>query len=96
MSARPGLAMLAKTGHILNLEEPALFNETLARFLVLAQAGRGRRAMPAPSGGEPVNSANVYFEAHRGLKAGHLVTSEKCQGRTQPDQHETRLLPSYS
>ena len=34
-----GLAMFAKTGHILNLEEPALFNETLARFLVLAEAG---------------------------------------------------------
>ena len=36
----PGLAMFAKTGHILNLEEPALFNETVARFLVLAEAGR--------------------------------------------------------
>jgi hypothetical protein len=24
--------MFARTGHILNLEEPALFNETLARF----------------------------------------------------------------
>ena len=35
-----GLAMFAKTGHILNLEEPALFNETLARFLVLAAANR--------------------------------------------------------
>ena len=35
-----GLAMFAKTGHILNLEEPALLNETLARFLVLAEAGR--------------------------------------------------------
>jgi proline iminopeptidase len=32
--------MFAKTGHILNLEEPALFNETLAGFLVLAEAGR--------------------------------------------------------
>jgi hypothetical protein len=35
-----GLAMFAKTGHILNLEEPALFDETVARFLVLAEAGR--------------------------------------------------------
>jgi hypothetical protein len=35
-----GLTMFAKTGYILNLEEPALFNETLARFRVLAEAGR--------------------------------------------------------
>jgi len=35
-----GLAMFPKTGHVLNLEEPALFNETLERFLALAEAGR--------------------------------------------------------
>ena len=32
--------MFPKTGHVLNLEEPALFNETLERFLVQAEAGR--------------------------------------------------------
>jgi 3-oxoadipate enol-lactonase len=42
-----GLAMFAKTGHILNLEEPALFNETLARFLVLAEANRWPPRDPA-------------------------------------------------
>jgi hypothetical protein len=42
-------AIFAKTGHILNLE-PAPFNETLARFLVLA--GAGRRAILAPNGCE--------------------------------------------
>jgi proline iminopeptidase len=35
-----GLAMFAKTEHILNIKKPALFNETLARFLVVAEAGR--------------------------------------------------------
>ncbi len=35
-----GLAMFPKTGHIINLEEPALFNETLERFLNLVEAGR--------------------------------------------------------
>lgn len=35
-----GLSMFPKTGHVLNLEEPALFNETLERFLNLAEAGR--------------------------------------------------------
>jgi 3-oxoadipate enol-lactonase len=35
-----GLSMFPKTGHILNLEEPALFNETLERFVVLTEAGR--------------------------------------------------------
>jgi hypothetical protein len=34
-----GLEVFAKTGDILNIEEPALFNETLAHFLVLAEAG---------------------------------------------------------
>jgi proline iminopeptidase len=38
--ATSGLAMFAKTGHVLNLEEPALFNEALERFLALAEAGR--------------------------------------------------------
>ena len=42
-----GLAMFPKTGHILNLEEPALFNETLARFLALAEAGRWPPRDPA-------------------------------------------------
>lgn len=38
--ATSGLAMFPKTGHVLNHEEPALFNETLERFLTLAEAGR--------------------------------------------------------
>jgi proline iminopeptidase len=38
--ATSGLAMFPKTGHVLNQEEPALFNETLERFLVQAEAGR--------------------------------------------------------
>ena len=35
-----GLAMFPKSGHVLNLEEPALFNETVERFITLAEAGR--------------------------------------------------------
>jgi proline iminopeptidase len=42
-----GLAMFPKTGHILNLEEPALFNETLERFLGLAEASRWPPRDPA-------------------------------------------------
>jgi 3-oxoadipate enol-lactonase len=42
-----GLAMFPKTGHILNLEEPSLFNETLARFVKLAEAGRWPPRDPA-------------------------------------------------
>jgi 3-oxoadipate enol-lactonase len=38
--AASGLAMFPKTGHVVNLEEPALFNETLERFLSLVEAGR--------------------------------------------------------
>jgi 3-oxoadipate enol-lactonase len=35
-----GLAVFPKSGHVLNLEEPALFNETVERFISLAEAGR--------------------------------------------------------
>jgi proline iminopeptidase len=35
-----GLAMFPKSGHVLNLEEPALFNEMVERFITLAEAGR--------------------------------------------------------
>jgi proline iminopeptidase len=35
-----GLVMLPKTGHLVNLEEPALFNGALQRFHALAKAGR--------------------------------------------------------
>jgi proline iminopeptidase len=32
--------MFPKAGHVLNLEEPALFNETVERFIALVEAGR--------------------------------------------------------
>ena len=35
-----GLAVLPKTGHTLNLEEPALFNQVLAEFIATVEAGR--------------------------------------------------------
>jgi pimeloyl-ACP methyl ester carboxylesterase len=34
-----GLCVLPKTGHTLNLEEPALFNSFLAEFIAMAEAG---------------------------------------------------------
>jgi proline iminopeptidase len=38
--ATSGLAMFPKSGHTVNLEEPALFNQTLDAFLALVDAGR--------------------------------------------------------
>ncbi|OCK61916.1 alpha/beta hydrolase [Bradyrhizobium sp. LMTR 3] len=35
-----GLSFFPKSGHVLNLEEPALFNEMVERFIALAEAGR--------------------------------------------------------
>jgi proline iminopeptidase len=35
-----GLVFFPKSGHVLNLEEPALFNEMVERFITLAEAGR--------------------------------------------------------
>lgn len=40
MIATSGLAMFPKTGHTCNLEEPALFNETVADFIARVDAGR--------------------------------------------------------
>jgi pimeloyl-ACP methyl ester carboxylesterase len=41
-----GLAVLPKTGHTLNLEEPALFNGLLAEFLAQVEAGRWTKRDP--------------------------------------------------
>jgi proline iminopeptidase len=38
--APSGLAVFPKTGHVVNLEEPDLFNRTLAEFLARVEAGR--------------------------------------------------------
>jgi len=39
-----GLTFFPKSGHVLNLEEPALFNEMVERFIALVEAGRwGKR-----------------------------------------------------
>lgn len=46
-----GLVVLPKTGHTLNLEEPALFNQFVSDFIVTVEAGkwapRDPRAIPA-------------------------------------------------
>ncbi|WP_421997850.1 alpha/beta fold hydrolase [Reyranella sp.] len=41
-----GLAMFAKTGHTVNIEEPDAFNRALWDFLVLAEAGKWLPAAP--------------------------------------------------
>ena len=38
--AASGLTFFPKSGHVLNLEEPALFNEMVERFIALVEAGR--------------------------------------------------------
>jgi proline iminopeptidase len=57
-----GLAMFPKTGHVLNLEEPALFNETLERFLAWRKRIAGRRAIlprGVPEGGATASVRRV-------------------------------------
>ena len=44
-----GLWVVPKTGHTINLEEPALFNQTLAEFFAMAEAGTWR-ATPFDAG----------------------------------------------
>ncbi|MBM6593494.1 alpha/beta fold hydrolase [Microvirga pudoricolor] len=43
---RSGLAMFPKSGHTLNLEEPALFNRMVAEFIAGVEAGRWQRRDP--------------------------------------------------
>lgn len=38
--AASGLTFFPKSGHLLNLEEPALSNETVERFIALVEAKR--------------------------------------------------------
>jgi pimeloyl-ACP methyl ester carboxylesterase len=47
-----GLAVLPKTGHTLNLEEPALFNHLLAEFIATVEAGRWETRDPRAVPGE--------------------------------------------
>ena len=45
-----GLAVFPKSGHTVNIEEPALFNQTLGDFLALVDAAAGESAIRARSG----------------------------------------------
>src|SRR6185369_16162549 len=44
--ANAGLAMFAKTGHTVNIEEPDAFNREVWNFIVLAEAGKWTPAPP--------------------------------------------------
>lgn len=45
-----GLAMFAKTGHTVNLEEPDAFNRELWNFIVMAEAGKWTARLPVAEG----------------------------------------------
>ena len=50
--------MFPKSGHTVNIEEPALFNQTLADFLALVDAGPlGTARQALDPGGEEVAAA---------------------------------------
>jgi proline iminopeptidase len=48
-----GLVVLPKTGHVVNLEEPDLFNEVVGDFLARVEAGRWRPRDPRTRGAKP-------------------------------------------
>jgi 3-oxoadipate enol-lactonase len=52
-----GLVMLAKTGHVVNLEEPDLFNAVVGDFLVRVEAGRWSPRDPRTRGTRPFTPA---------------------------------------
>ncbi len=52
-----GLVMLPKTGHVVNLEEPDLFNQVVGDFLVRVDAGRWAARDPRTRGMRPFTPA---------------------------------------
>lgn len=50
--ATSGLVILPKTGHLVNLEDPALFNRTLQDFLLAVELGRWPPRDPRSLGGD--------------------------------------------
>jgi 3-oxoadipate enol-lactonase len=52
-----GLVTLPKTGHVVNLEEPDLFNQALGDFLVRVDAGRWQPRDPRSRGARPFKPA---------------------------------------
>ena len=55
--AAAGMVMLAKTGHVVNLEEPDLFNALVGDFLIRVEAGRWAARDPATRGTRPFSPA---------------------------------------
>lgn len=49
-SPNAGLAMFAKTGHTVNIEDPHAFNRELWNLLMLAEAGKWTPAEPVLEG----------------------------------------------
>jgi proline iminopeptidase len=49
-----GLSFFPKSGHVLNFEEPALFNEMVERFIALVEAGRWPARDPRSMAAAPV------------------------------------------
>jgi pimeloyl-ACP methyl ester carboxylesterase len=54
MIPRAGLAVLPKSGHTINLEEPELFNRTVLDFLTAVDGGRWPRRNPASQTGSAI------------------------------------------
>jgi proline iminopeptidase len=52
-----GLVMFPKTGHVVNLEEPDLFNTVVGDFLSKVEAGRWTARDPRTRGGRPFKAA---------------------------------------
>jgi len=52
--AASGLVMFPKTGHVVNLEEPELFNQVVGDFLARVEVGRWRARDPRSIGTRPL------------------------------------------
>ena len=93
-----GLSFFPKSGHVLNLEEPALFNEMVERFIALVEAGRWpvrdprsmRRLIVIPGHAKPNPSAipimkfgfRLRARAHPGMTQCYFPFSARLSKNT--------------
>ena len=69
-----GLAVFPKSGHVLNLEEPALFNEMVERFVTLVEAGR----WPVRDPRSLVHASASQRSAFRDVRGPPPIDSGSC------------------
>jgi hypothetical protein len=76
-----GLTFFPKSGHVLNLEEPALFDEMVERFIALVEVGRWSVRDPRSIAGQPPSFRAITRFRFQPLSSFCYETSVQCRCR---------------